>query len=657
MKKVLKVIGYILVALFIIALLTYGYFYIKWSRTSKDNLAQLGEAVPTLTINEHAYRDLNKNGQLDIYEDSRAPIRERIEDLLAQLTLEEKAGLMFITMIPTGNDGELMEIPSITDPFSLIFGTNSTMVVQKKMNHFNLLMTPPPDLLVKWHNKLQKMAERTRLGIPVTIASDPRHGTKQNVGAGIAMKEFSQWPSPMGLAAIGDTSVTRAFGNIARQELMATGIRMTLSPMADLATEPRWGRTDGTFGEDAYLSQQQTKAYVLGFQNGYELGPQSVACMTKHFPGGGPQKDGEDAHFEYGADQAYPGNNFDYHLLSFEGAFAANTAQIMPYYGIPLGQTSEEVAFAFNKDIITDLLRGEYGFNGVVCTDWGVISDNVMKPASAWGVEDLTLTERVAKAINAGCDMFGGEDKPELVVEVVKNGAIPEFIIDVSIRRILRDKFKLGLFDNPYLAEDSAKNVGNAEFRKKGRAAQRRAITLLKNDQNILPLANNAKVYIQGLDKNAAKPFAQVVDSPEEADFIILGLETPKGKPKGSAILENFFDRGRLNFTEAEKADLIPLIEQKPTITVLTIGRPPIVPEINAKSKAVLADFYCEHEVIFEIIFGRYSPQGKLPIEIPSSVEAVMNQKEDVPYDSKDPLYPFGHGLSYISLLGEELSN
>jgi len=655
MKKVLKITGYIFLALVIIALLAYGYFYIKWNSTSKDNLAQLGDEAPTLTVGGHTYRDLNKNGQLDIYEDSRAPIRERVEDLLVQMTLEEKAGMMFITMIATGNDGELMEIPSITDPFSMMLGTNSTMVVQKKMNHFNLLMTPSPDLLVKWHNNIQKMAERTRLGIPITIASDPRHGTKQNVGAGIAMKEFSQWPSPLGLAAIGDTAVTREFGDIARQELVATGIRMTLSPMADLATEPRWSRTDGTFGEDAHLSAKQTEAYVLGFQNGLKLGPQSVACMTKHFSGGGPQKDGDDAHFEYGAAQAYPGNNFDYHLIPFEGAFAANTAQIMPYYGIPVGQTSEEVAFAFNKEIITDLLRGKYGFDGVVCTDWGVISDMVMKPASAWGVEDLTYAERVAKAINAGCDMFGGEEKPELVVEVVKNGTIKETAIDVSIRRILRDKFKLGLFDNPYLAEDSAKNVGNAAFRKKGRAAQRRAITLLKNEAQILPLAANAKVYVQGLDKNAAKQFAQVVDSPADADFIILGLDTPKGKPKSSALLENFFEGGRLHFTEDEKADLIPLIEQKPTITVLTIGRPPIVPEINAKSKAVLADFYCEHEVIFEIIFGRYSPQGKLPLEIPSSVEALTNQKEDVPYDSKDPLYPFGHGLSYTSLLGEQI--
>ena len=591
---------------------------------------------------------------MDIYEDSRASVADRVNNLLGQMTLEEKAGMMFITMISMSQDGELMEIPSLTDPMTLAFGPNSTMVAQKKMNHFNILAAPVPNIMVKWNNNMQKMAERTRLGIPITIASDPRHGVKQNIGAGIFSGAYSQWPSPLGLAAIGDTALTREFGDIARQELMATGIRLTLSPMADLATEPRWARTDGTFGEDAVLSAQQTKAYVLGFQ-GDSLSNQSVACMTKHFSGGGPQKDGEDAHFDYGAEQAYPGNNFDYHLIPFEGAFKAGTAQIMPYYGIPVGQTKEAVAFGFNKEIITDLLRQKYGFDGVVCTDWGIITGTFVKPASAWGVEDLTPKERIAKSLQAGCDMFGGEERPDLVVENVEEGIIKETDIDVAIRRILRDKFTLGLFDNPYLPEDGIKIVGNTEFVKKGQAAQRRALTLLKNENNVLPLAPNTKIYVQGLDKVAAKTFAKVVDSPADADFIVLGLETPQDGPKGDAFLEQMFERGRLNFNETEKSELLSLIEQKPTITVLTISRPPVIPEINAKSAAVLADFYCEHEVIFEIIFGRYSPQGKLPIELPSSVEAVNNQKEDMPYDSKDPLYPFGHGLSYTSLLGEQI--
>src|SRR5204863_3160606 len=181
-------------------------------------------------------------------------------------------------------------------------------------------------------------AESTRLGIPVTIASDPRHsyGVSDNPVASFLAGDFSEWPEPIGLGATGDEALVREFGDIARQEYLAVGIRVALHPMVDLCTEPRWARINGTFGEDAQLSARLTAAYIRGFQ-GAALGPASVACMTKHFPGGGPQKDGEDPHFDYGREQVYPGENFDYHLIPFEAAFAAGTAQIMPYYCMPIG--------------------------------------------------------------------------------------------------------------------------------------------------------------------------------------------------------------------------------------------------------------------------------------------------------------------------------
>ena len=151
------------------------------------------------------------------------------------------------------------------------------------------------------------------------------------------------------------------------------GIRVALHPQIDLATEPRWARISGTFGEDAELTAALAVAYIEGFQ-GPQLGPNSVACMTKHFPGGGPQNEGLDPHFEFQRGQVYPGNNFDYHLIPFEAAIAAGTASIMPYYGVPVDQTDENVAMSFNKAIITGLLREKYGYDGVVCTDWGLIT-------------------------------------------------------------------------------------------------------------------------------------------------------------------------------------------------------------------------------------------------------------------------------------------
>lgn len=647
MKKIFKILLYSLGSILLVLTLIYIGFSIKWRQEAAANRKLLGEEAQVLKIDGQEFRDLNKNGSLDPYEDHRAHIDARIEDLLSQMTLEEKAGLLFINMTVMGEKGSLGEIPSLTNPFSLMLDNAPAEIVRKQMNHFNILQASSPEDMANWHNNLQKVAERTRLGIPVTIATDPRHNRMENIGAALATSFFSRWPSQLGLGAIGDSALVHEFGDIARQEYLAVGLRVALHPMADLATDPRWTRVNGTFGEDAHLSAKLTAAYILGFQ-GDSLGSQSVACMTKHFSGGGPQEDGWDAHFATGKGQAYPGNNFDYHLIPFtEGAFPAKTAQIMPYYGIPKGQTSEDVGFAFNKEIMTDLLRDSLGFEGIICTDWGLITDKFVKEASAWGVEHLSEKERAEKIINAGCDMFGGESRPELVVQLVNEGKITEERIDQSVRRVLRDKFRLGLFDNPYLDMKGISIVGNSEFVAKGKDAQRQALVLLKNDEQILPLSGNKKLYVQGLAKEAAEKFGQVVSSPSDAELIILKLATPYSPPKGNSFLERMFHQGRLDFPEDEKADLLTLINSKPTITILDMERPPVIPEINAASKAVIANFECEHEILMELIYGKFNPSGKLPIEIPSSVEAVEKQLEDVPYDSENPLYPFGHGLSY----------
>ena len=272
--------------------------------------------VPCLRDGDRTVRDLNKNGRIDPYEDPTRPLEERVEDLLSQMTLAEKAGLMFHTIIAVPPDGVILETGTEMSPVS-----TPEMVGKRLISHFNVHALPEPRLAARWHNRLQALAAQTRLGIPVTISSDPRHGFAHNVLTSARADDFSQWPEPIGLASIGDPETAQAFAEIARQEYLAVGIRVALHPMADLATEPRWGRISGTFGEDAELSSRLVAAYVRGFQ-GETLGPQSVACMTKHFPGGGPQLNGEDAHFPTGREQVYPGHNWDYHLIPFEAAFA-----------------------------------------------------------------------------------------------------------------------------------------------------------------------------------------------------------------------------------------------------------------------------------------------------------------------------------------------
>ena len=646
MKKVLKIIGYILIAVVTLLLLIYLFLYIKWNKISKENLSLLGQEAPTLSVDSITFRDLNKNGTLDIYEDKTAQLEDRVTDLLSQMTLEEKAGSMFITMIGMNTDGSISEQPSASNPFSLFLESNSTLLAKKKMNHFNIIQSTTAEGMATWYNRIQKLAERTRLGIPVTLATDPRHAATDNIGASIPTPFFSKWPSALGLAATRDTLLVQNFGDIARQEYLALGIRLSLSPMADLATEPRWGRSNGTFGEDAFWSAAFTKAYINGFQ-GDSLSSKSVATMTKHFSGGGPQKDGEDAHFPYGKDQAYPGDNFDYHLIPFtEGAFPAKTAQIMPYYGVPVGQTSEEVGFGYNKEIITGLLRETYGFEGVVCTDWGLVSGNFVKPAAAFGVEELSEIERVQKILDAGNDMFGGEANPQWIIDLVKNGKISEARLDESLRRIMRDKFKLGLFDQPYVSMDGLSIIGNPDFIKAGEEAQRKSMVLLKNENQLLPLKKETLIYVEGLDKELAKSFGTLVNRPEKADVILLQLEEPFDK-RNDYLLERFFRQGRLYYTDKEKETYLNIIRKKPTVSIINFSRPPVIPEVTAASSALIASFESDEKIIFELIYGHFNPSGKLPIEMPSSKEAVENQLEDVPYDSKDPLFPFGWGLNY----------
>ena len=508
---------------------------------------------------------------------------------------------------------------------------------------------PAPRETAAWINQLQELAASKRLSIPATISTDPRHSFSDNPGVHMATAAFSQWPEAPGLAAIGDDKLVEEFADIARQEYLAVGLRSALHPMADLATEPRWARVNGTFGEDNQLAAKLTAAYIRGFQGG-ELGADSVACMTKHFPGGGPQLDGEDPHFDYGREQVYPGDCFDYHLPPFEAAFEAGTAMIMPYYGMPMGTEHEEVGFAFNKGIITGLLRDKYGFDGVVCTDWGPLTDAEIMgqtfPARAWGVERLSLPERIVKSLVAGIDQFGGEACPEELVELVRSGRISEARLDISVRRLLRDKFRLGLFEARYVNEDAAAHIaGNADFRAAGELAQRKSIVLLKNAGQ-LPLRGRPKLYVENVKADAAAQYGELVDEPGNADIAILRLKTPF-EPRNNLFLEAFFHAGDLDFKEPEKSRLLAIMREVPTIVDIYLDRPAVMPEIAETCTGLVANFGASDAAVLDVIFGRFKPSATLPFELPSSMEAVRAQHPDVPHDSADPLFEHGFGLSY----------
>jgi beta-glucosidase len=523
-------------------------------------------------------------------------------------------------------------------------------ITDQKMNHFNLWEIPGAQVVASWQNKVQRFAEQSRLGIPVTIASDPRNHFSHNIFS-MRAADFSQWCEPLGFAAINDPDLVRQFADIVRKEYLAVGIRVALHPQIDLATEPRWARISGTFGEDARLTALLTKAYIEGFQR-ESLGPHSVACMTKHFPGGGPQTEGLDPHFEFHKGQIYPGKNFDYHLIPFEAAFAAKTAAIMLYYGVPMDQTDENVAMSFNRAIITGLLREKYHYDGVVCADWGVITDaqlaDTVWPARSWGVEHLSRIERLQKALDAGVDQFGGESCSELVVELAQTGRLSEGRLDQSVRRLLRLKFQLGLFDEPFVDEARVPQVlGHPDSMAAGVDSQKRAITLLKNEGQLLPLNGRPKAFMKGIDPAVAARYVDLVPTPEEADIAILRLETPWIPVETKNPFAKGFHHGDLDFKEKAKAEILSVLQAVPTIVVIYLDRPAVIPEISDTAKALLADYGASDESVLDVLFGKTHPEGKLPFELPRSMEAVRNQKADVPYDSENPLYSFGFGLTY----------
>jgi beta-glucosidase len=605
----------------------------------------------TFEIDGKLVRDLNRNGRLDPYEDPRVPIAERVEDLLAQMTLEEKAGLMFHPFIEMGSEGEVLDTPSPVDPAAQPEGAR-ILITERHLTHFNIRQTPKNACQVaEWHNGLQRLAENTRLGVPVTISSDPRHSFDENPATSFAAGWLSQWPEPIGLGATRDEELVRRFGEIARAEYRAIGISVALHPMADVATEPRWARIAGTFGANFELVATLTAAYVRGFQ-GDVLGSTSVACMTKHFPGGGPQaNDGEDAHFPYGKDQVYPGGRFEDHLRPFEAAFGAGTAQVMPYYGRPVDTDLEPVGFGFNREVITGMLRERYGFDGVICTDWRLITDELMSDGSlfearSWGVEQLDTAQRLLRLVDAGSDQMGGEALPELLVDLVRDGRVSEARVDESARRILRDKFRLGLFDDPYVDPEAASKIcGSKAFRAAGFEAQRRSIVLIAND-GILPLAPDVRLYVDGLSREATLAYCGVVEHPEDADAAVVVRRGPY-EHRDRLFLEPLFHAGSLEFPDDEREHILELARTLPTMLIVHLDRPAILTGLAEACAAVIGTFGASPEAILDLLFGRFSPTGKLPFELPSSMEAVRRQLPDVPSDSERPLYPYGHGLTF----------
>lgn len=645
-------------------------------------------SVKILTINGLSFKDLNRNNKLDKYEDWRLPYEVRAKDLLSQMSVEEKVGFMLISSTRLKNDWSF-EAPKNKDPITsdfneedLIQTTNmfskqplpipmmsaagtTKAVTQFHLRHFILRANVSARINAEWANKLQALCESDGLGIPAIVASNPRnHITKDaSIGLSVGKTVFSTWPGELGLSAMKDLKLVREFADIARQEWAAVGLRKGYMYMADLSTEPRWQRVEGTFGENSAWVAKMITEIVLGFQ-GNKLSPSSVALTTKHFPGGGATEGGQDPHFNWGRNEIFPGGMFSNNLISFKAAIKAGTSSIMPYYSIPNDTKYEKIAYAYNKEVLQGLLRNELGFKGIINSDTGPIE---MMP---WGAESLSIKERYKKTLEAGVNLYSGSADPAPLLEIVKSGMVDIKLVDNSVFRLLMEKFQLGLFENPYVDEDAAeKIVGNAKFQAKADLAFRKSIVLLRNETKMLPLTPRAigaktkiyfESYFQKRDVSSSNVYqttenkydVEFVKTPEEADVVLMWI-TPgskslfdsDGSPLYLSLSKNAVDVDYIN----------KLTSKKPTVLVINYSNPWVIDEIyNDKNKgnikAVLATFGTTLEAVLDVVTGKFNPTAKMPFTTPISEAAAQNQQPDVPGYLKGeayPLFKYNEGMSY----------
>jgi len=615
------------------------------------------------------FKDLNRNGVVDPYEDWRLSPEQRARDLVARMTLEEKAGTMMHGTVRAV--GGLMAAAGMGGRYDT--ASARALIDSVKVTSLITRLNADPRTLAAANNVLQAIAERTRLGIPLTISTDPRNHFQYLPGVS-SQTTFSQWPEALGFAAVDDTALTRAFGDIARQEYRAVGIHMALSPQADLATEPRWPRVAGTFGEDADLAGRHVRAYVTGFQHGANgVDSTGVVAVVKHWVGYGAAKDGWDSHMSYGRFATFPAHDLEYHIRPFLGAFAAHAAGVMPTYSILEGATwdgkpIEQVGAGFNRQLLTDMLRGHYGFQGVIVTDWAITWDCAARckngapagerPSFAdvgmpWGVEDLPMRGRFVKAVQAGVDEFGGTERADVLVDAVHAGELSEARLDSSVVRILTQKFAQGLFEHPFVSPDSAARlVGNPGFMAAGLDAQRRALVLLENKGRLLPLKSGRplRVYLLGISADAATHEGwRVVADPLKADVAIMRLTAPFERLHPQYVFGQFFHEGSLAFKDGDPdfEAFKRVSAVVPTIVTVYLDRPAILTSLQGKARALIANFGVSDAALIDVLTGRARAQGKLPFELPSSMDAVAAQRSDLPHDSPRPLYPFGFGRSY----------
>lgn len=688
-----------------------GYFLIR-----NPGGKELGMSGPRIKEADGlAFKNLSGMTELLPYEDWRLPCEVRAEDLAGRLSPEQIAGLMlwsphqlvpFVPGLPfIGHYDGGSFIPGVTDPAALT-DEQKLFVTREHLRNFLLVVTESAETAARWNNRLQSLAESSPLGIPVCISTDPRHsaGKKSAEFSGTG-KEVSRWPEGLGMAATFDTELMKEFARTVAREYRALGITQALGPQIDLATEPRWMRLEDTMGANTDMVTAFARAYCDGLQTTEGApggwGRDSVAAMVKHWPGGGTGESGRDAHYVYGKYAVYPGGRFEEHMRPFtEGAFrledgTQKAATVMPYYTVSWDQdreNGENVGNSYSKYIIDSLLRQRAGYDGVVCTDWG-ITDDPQGPVGgfgtrAHGVEHLEEAERYLKILSNGVDMFGGCSRKEPVLQAYELGCrqygetAMRRRMEQSAARILTPMFRVGLFENPYPdPAESARIVGAPEFVEAGLEAHYTFFRTLQPAADLCPLS-----------QKDADGYFTLVENPEDADAALVFAESPlcdcytqadldKGgnvylpitlqyRPyRAEAARESSIARGDFRENDCDRSyrgkentpyntsDLDNILAarkamgHKPVIIVLQLHNPAVVAEFEPQTDVLLAHFGVENRVLMEILSGEAIPGGRLPLLLPANMETVERHCEDIADDMQAYVdtcgnrYDYGFGL------------
>ncbi len=477
--------------------------------------SQVGGSAATCPV-QLRFKDLDGDSAVTDYEDWRKTPAERAAALLPRMTAAQKQALLAhpsIADVPAGTSPTLSAALQALIDGGVRFGRTSAPTAA---------LTPR----AAWANAVQERCEASALGIPFVLSSEPSHSS----GNGrVKAKGFSQWPAEQGLAA-GDLASIEGYGKIVSQEYRAIGVRMALSVSADLYTDPRWYVGQFGWGEDAALVAQRTAAFVRGAQ-GAALGRDGVACVVGSFPGAGAAKGGWDARLAKGRWLSYAGGGFDAHVGAFEAALTQKVAGVMPALGMPErgawsglgglvdGASVEEVGAVYSRALVGDVLRSHYQYGGLVLAPWGALDD------APWGMEPATRAARIAKAMNAGVDQFGGLDDLAPVAEALGSSLITAAQIDAAAGRALAVAFALGLFENPYVdaAQAPAKCNTDASYRA-GLNAMNAGMVLLHNAQKPAGWLNGNGDGTQVGDKgNAGNGSMKVLPAPPGEPYVSAG--------------------------------------------------------------------------------------------------------------------------------------